>query len=99
MLQRGIMHVSRAAQFRYKPTTSQWILFFAALFILQAIELSILNQRELRLVCSSILFFDFVIGSVKLHRRIREQEQSEAVRRERKDDLRLLLESAGQGIY
>jgi len=93
------MHVSRAAQFRYKSPTSLWILFLTALFVLQAIELSILSQPELRLACSSILFFSFVIGGVKLHRHIREQEQSEATRRERKDNLRLLLESAGQGIY
>ena len=99
MLQRGIMYVSRAARFSYKPTTSLWILFFTALFILQTIVFSIVSQRELRLACSSILFVALLIGSVKLHRRIREQEQSEAVRRERKDNLRLLLESAGQGIY
>jgi PAS domain S-box-containing protein len=99
MLQRGIMYVSRAAQFRYKSTTSLWILFFAALFVLQAIALTITVQRELKLACTSILFVAFLIGGVKLHRRIREQEQSEVARRERKDNLRLLLESAGQGIY
>src|ERR1700757_1743492 len=99
MLQRGIMYVSRAAQFRFKPTTSLWILFFMSLFVLQAVALSITDQRELKLACSSILFVAFLIGSAKLHRRIREQEQSEAVRRERRDNLRLLLESAGQGIY
>ena len=99
MLERGIMYVSRAAQFRYKPTTSLWILFFAALLALQAIALTITDQRELKLACTSILFVAFLIGSVRLHRRIREQEQAEAVRRERKDNLRLLLESAGQGIY
>lgn len=93
------MYVSRAAQFRYKSTTSSWILFFAALFVLQTIVLSIADQHALKLACSSILFVAFLIGSVKLHRRTREQEQAEAARRERKDNLHLVLESAGQGIY
>lgn len=95
----GIMHVSRAAHFRYKSTTTPWFLFFAALFVLQAIELSTVSQRELRLACSSMLFIAFVIGSVRFYRRNRAQEQSEAALREGEDNLRLLLESAAQGIY
>jgi PAS domain S-box-containing protein len=91
--------VSKSTHFRYKSTTSSWLLSFTALLALQAIALSILNQRELRLACSSILFFAFLLGAARLYRRIREQERSEAALREEEDKLRLVLESAAEGIY
>jgi PAS domain S-box-containing protein len=90
--------VSRAAHSRYKSIVS-WLLFFAVLFALQAVAISIFNQRELRWASSTILFFAFLVGTARLYRRIREQEQSEAALRVEGDNLRLLLESAGQGIY
>jgi len=93
------MHVSRAAHFRYKPITASWLLFFAVLFALQASAPRILNQREPRLMYSGILFVAFLWGTARLYRRIREQEQAEAALREEADNLRLILESAGQGIY
>ena len=91
--------MSRAAHFKYKSTTSSWILFVVGLFVLQAIALSILSQRELRLAWSSVLGCVFLFGAVKLYRRIRQHQYSEAALREDEDKLRLVLESAAEGIY
>ncbi|HET9167346.1 MAG TPA: PAS domain-containing protein, partial [Candidatus Angelobacter sp.] len=91
--------MNRAAHSRYKPTTASWLLFFAVLFALQVSAPIIFNQRELRFTYSGVLFAAFLWGTARLYRHICQQEQAEAALRDEADNLRLILESAGQGIY
>ncbi|HEY2115035.1 MAG TPA: PAS domain S-box protein [Candidatus Angelobacter sp.] len=91
--------MSKAADVKNRPGMSSWFISLTALLALQAVALSMLNRRDLRLGCGSILLFIFLIGAARLYRRVSEQEQSEAALREEEDKLRLVLESAAEGIY